>query len=64
MDKPTIGWNSNKYHPPNETKKRFNEICGLSQSSNNLNKEKVRLKLTALFVEIKNCYYITRRDCV
>ena len=26
--------------------------------------QEVRLILTALFVEIKNCYYITRRDCV
>ena len=53
MDKPSISWHGDEYYPSNETKKRLNEICGLSQTSNNLNKEKVRLKLTALFVKIK-----------
>ena len=27
----TISWHCDEYHPSNETKKRLNEICGLSQ---------------------------------
>ena len=49
---PLVGTVTNTIHQM-KTKKRLNEICGLSQTSNNLNEEKVRLKLTALFVKIK-----------